>query len=208
MSWWVLVPSAYLLGSIPFALVVTRRARGLDLRSFGSGNVGATNVLRTAGTVAAALVLLLDIGKGALPVVVGNYLGAPAMVVGAAAVAAVLGHVYPVFLGFQGGKGVASAAGGFGALALGPALASVLLFVTVVAWTRYASLGSLVATASFPAFALLFARLGWVPPLPNELLICSGLVAALIIVRHRGNLRRLMAGDEARVGERVEVNTE
>lgn len=208
MSWWLLAPAAYLLGSIPFAHVVTYLVTGLDIRRFGSGNVGATNVLRTVGAPAAASVLLLDICKGVLPVVIGNYLGAPAMVVGAAAVAAVLGHIYPVFLGFQGGKGVATAAGGFGALALRPALASLLVFAVVVAWTRYASLGSLAAAAAFPVFAILFVRWGWMPPLSTELLISSGLVAALIIVRHRGNLWRLIAGDEARVGERAEVNSE
>jgi glycerol-3-phosphate acyltransferase PlsY len=208
MSWWLLVPIAYLLGSIPFALVVTRRVAGLDVRAFGSGNVGATNVLRTTGTGVAAMVLLLDIGKGALPVVVGNYLGVPPMVVGTAAIAAVLGHVYPVFSSFRGGKGVATAAGGFGALAMGPALASLAVFVIVVAWTRYASLGSMAAAVSFPVLALLFVRLGWMPQLPNELLICSVLVAALIIVRHRGNVRRLIEGGESRLGERVEVKTE
>jgi glycerol-3-phosphate acyltransferase PlsY len=204
LTWIGLVVGAYLLGSVPFAFLVVRGLSGVDIRSVGSGNVGATNVLRSAGTPAAAVVLLLDIAKGAAPVVLGRALDAPPAVLGACALAAVLGHVFPVFLGFRGGKGVATAAGAIGAMSPAPMLAAVLVFGVTVAWKRYVSLGSMLAVASFPLFAYFFGQLGWMEPMPRVLLLGSTVAAGLILMRHAENVRRLAVGREHRLGDPLE----
>ena len=189
------VSIGYLAGSIPFAFLVAR-ARGVDVRRAGSGNVGATNVLRTSGVVTAVCVMLLDMAKGAGAVqcvarLAPGVTAAPAV----AGVAAVVGHIYPVWLKFRGGKGVATAAGVFLVLtpvALAPAAA---LFVLTVWMTRFVSLGSLVATLALGPIA---AGLG--APAPP---VFAAMASALLIVfRHRSNIARLMAGTERRVGDR------
>lgn len=207
MIWIGLVLAAYLLGSVPFAFLVVKSQSGVDIRSVGSGNVGATNVLRTAGTAAAAAVLALDVGKGAAAVAVGRVLDAPPAVLGACALAAVLGHVFPVFLGFRGGKGVATAAGAIGAMSPAPMLAAVVVFGVTVAWKRYVSLGSMLAVASFPLFAYLFGKFGWMDPMPSVLLVGSTVAAGLILMRHTENVRRLAEGREHRLGEDLEGDT-
>ena len=204
MIWIGLVVVAYLFGSLPFAYCVVKWRSGVDIQTVGSGNVGATNVLRTAGTPAAATVLALDVAKGVAPVLIGRALGAPAAVLGACALAAVMGHVFPVFLGFRGGKGVATAAGAIGAMSPAPMLAAVLVFGVTVAWTRYVSLGSMLAVASFPFFAYFFGRLGWMEPMPMVLLIGSTVAAGLILIRHSENVRRLAVGKENRLGQHLE----
>jgi len=204
LTWIGLVVGAYLLGSVPFAYLVVRGLSGVDIRSIGSGNVGATNVLRSAGTPAAAAVLVLDIAKGAAPVVLGRALDAPPAVLGACALAAVLGHVFPVFLGLRGGKGVATAAGAIGALSPAPMLAAVLVFGVTVAWKRYVSLGSMLAVASFPLFAYVFGKLGWMEPMPRVLLLGTTVAAGLILMRHAENVRRLAVGREHRLGDHLE----
>lgn len=204
MTWIGLVIAAYLLGSLPFAFLVVKWRSGVDIRTVGSGNVGATNVLRTSGTPAAAAVLALDVAKGAAAVTVGRALDAPPAVLGACALAAVLGHVFPVFLGFRGGKGVATAAGAIGAMSPAPMLAAVLVFGLTVAWKRYVSLGSMLAVASFPLFAYLFGKLGWMDPMPLVLLVGSTVAAGLILMRHSENVRRLAEGREHRLGEDLE----
>ena len=201
MTWIGLVIGAYLLGSVPFAFLVVKWWAGLDIRRVGSGNVGATNVLRSAGASAAATVLALDVAKGAAPIALGRALNAPPAVLGACALAAVLGHVFPVFLGFRGGKGVATAAGAIGAMSPAPMLAAVSVFGLTVAWKRYVSLGSILAVASFPLFAFLFGKLGWMEPMPTVLLLGSTVAAGLILMRHADNVRRLAAGTEHRLGE-------
>lgn len=203
LTWVSLVFAAYLLGSVPFAFLVVKWQSGVDIRNVGSGNVGATNVLRSAGIPAAALVLALDVAKGATPVVVGQALGAPPAVLGACALAAVLGHVFPIFLGFRGGKGVATAAGAIGAMSPAPMLAAMLVFGATVAWKRYVSLGSILAVGSFPFFAFLFGRLGWMEPMPLVLLIGTTVAAGLILMRHTENVRRLAVGKEHRLGENL-----
>jgi len=208
LIWISLVIVAYLLGSVPFAFLIVKWLAGVDIRDVGSGNVGATNVLRKAGTPPAAIVLALDIAKGAAPVVVGQALGAPPAVLGACALAAVLGHVFPVFLGFRGGKGVATAAGAIGAMSPAPMLASVLVFGIAVAWKRYVSLGSMLAVASFPLFAYLFGWLGWMEPMPLVLLIGTTVAAGLILTRHTENVRRLAVGKEHRLGEILEGDSQ
>jgi glycerol-3-phosphate acyltransferase PlsY len=187
----------YLLGSIPFAFVLSRRLRGIDIRRSGSGNVGAANVLRTSGVPAAVLVMALDMAKGAGSViVVQRWLGGEAAPA-AAGVAAVVGHIYPVWLHFRGGKGVATACGVFTVLtpwAMAPVIA---LFVVTVWLTRYISLGSVVATMALGPIAY-----GLRAPAPVVAAAVGG--AAVIVFRHRSNLRRLWSGDERRIGQRVQ----
>lgn len=208
MIWISLVVTAYILGSLPFAFLVVKALSGVDIREVGSGNVGATNVLRAAGIRAAATVLVLDVFKGAAAVLIGKALGAPPAVLGACALAAVLGHVFPVFLGFRGGKGVATAAGAIGAMSPAPMLAAFVVFGITVAWTRYVSLASMLAVATFPLFAFLFGRLGWMEPMPLVLLIGTTVAAGLILIRHSENVRRLAVGKEHRLGDNLEGDSQ
>jgi len=197
----VLVAGAYLLGSISFSYLLVRVLRGTDVRRVGSGNAGATNVLRAAGKGAGAAALLLDIGKGVAAVVVPRSLEAPAAAVAAAAVAVVLGHIFPVFLGFRGGKGVATAFGALGALAPVAMGLGLLVFLLVVAWKRYVSLGSIVTAALFPLLAYLGHRLGWSEYGGAWLLLASAAIALLVIFKHSSNLYRLRRGLEPRLGQ-------
>lgn len=192
--------ASYLIGSFPSSYLTVRLLRGVDVRETGSGNAGATNVARAAGTGAGLLVLALDMGKGVLPVVIGRHLGVGAGVLAAGAVAVVLGHVFPVFLGFRGGKGVATGAGVFGALAPSAAAAALAIFLITVVMTRYVSLGSILGVGSFPLW-LWWLRGGaepgeWLPLLAGALL-----AAGLIIAKHASNIRRLRAGSERRWGK-------
>lgn len=197
-----LVVAAYLLGSVSFSYLIVKLKEGRDVRSVGSGNAGATNVLRSSGLRAASLTLLLDVGKGVAAVLGTRLMEAPPPVVGGAAFAVVLGHIFPVFLGFRGGKGVATAAGALGALEPGAMLATLVVFVAVVVWKRYVSLGSIVAALVFPLLAWLGHRLVWFHSDP-WVVIASAAIASLILYRHRGNLARLRRGTESRLGEKV-----
>ncbi len=192
MSVSLLALLAYFIGSIPFALVLARRWGTADLRQVGSGNLGAANVLRAAGLRAGLAVALLDISKGAISVLVAERLSSGASAAPAAAgVAAVVGHVYPVWLKFRGGKGVATACGAFAVLtptAVPPALAIFL----VGSWTtKHISVGSMAATAALPLLA--FAT-----DSPAADVAAAGGAAALILFRHRSTVERLRAGSEAR----------
>jgi len=197
-----LVLGAYLLGSVSFSYLVVKLKEGMDVRTVGSGNAGATNVLRASGKGPAALVLLLDVIKGVLAVTVARALAAAPVVVGAAAVAVVLGHVFPVFLGFRGGKGVATSAGVLGALAPVAMFFSLLVFAVIVSWKRFVSLGSVAAAALFPLFAWSGQRLGWVRNEDPWLIAASAAIALIVVAKHRTNLRRLLDGVEPRLGER------
>jgi acyl phosphate:glycerol-3-phosphate acyltransferase len=187
---------AYLLGSIPCGVLVARLGGGVDLRRVGSGNIGATNVLRAVGKGAAALTLAGDIGKGVLAVGLGRLCGAGAEGLAIIAVAAVLGHLLPLFTGFKGGKGVATTLG----VVLGtmPIVGLLLLCIWLAAaaiW-RYSSLAALLATASLPPLALLLDG--------RPALVGAGLLlAVLVAVRHRDNIRRLCAGTEGKIGEKA-----
>ena len=192
---------AYLIGSVPFAVVVSRVFGLADPRSFGSGNPGATNVLRTGNKKAALLTLLGDAAKGAFAVWLARSLGPQwfdngtlPLVVALVGLAALLGHVFPVFLGFKGGKGVATAAGVL--LALNPwlGLGTLLAWLVVAVLTRYSSLASVCAAVFAPLAAI------WVIGFRAEIL---GIVAmsAILIWRHAGNIQRLLAGTEGRIGE-------
>ncbi len=182
---------AYVLGAIPFGYLLVKWKTGGDVRSAGSGNIGATNVLRTTGRAAGVITLLLDIGKGYLAVwIAGRLTDGDPLWTSAAALAVMAGHAFPVFLRFHGGKAVASFIGAF--LRLTPwAIAAVLVvFVAVVFLTRYISMGSIVAAACFPLAVWLLVK----PPLP--VVIASLISAAFIIYRHRSNVQRLRAGKE------------
>ena len=185
----LVVGMAYLLGSIPFGYLLVRASSGTDIRATGSGNIGATNVMR-ASRLAGVMTLLLDAGKGTLAVWLAlKYLGGPWPVV--AALAAVAGHVFPVFLGFRGGKGVATGCGAFILLAPQAMAISLVLFLATVVFTRYVSAGSVVTAALFPVTA-------WVTGSPPAVVWgCAG-AALLILVRHSDNIRRLIRGEEHR----------
>lgn len=196
-----LVAGAYLLGSISWSVLLVRLLQGMDVRSVGSGNAGATNVMRAAGKKAGVAVLLLDVGKGIAAVAVPRTLDAPPAVVGGAAVAVVLGHVFPVFFGFRGGKGVATSAGALGTLSPVAMALGLLVFLAVVAWKRYVSLGSIVTAAFFPLLAWVSHRRGWTEHGGGWTLLAGALIALLIMIKHQSNLRRLWQGTEPRLGE-------
>ena len=187
---------AYLIGSIPFALLLARRFGEADLRRVGSGNLGAANVMRASGVAAGLLVAALDMTKGAASVWLAARGSAGAALPAAAGLAAIIGHIYPVWLRFRGGKGVATACGVFAVLtplALPPALA---VFVAVVWMTKYISLGSVIATMALPPLAYALGS-----PAPT---VFAALAAAIVIVfRHRSNVWRLRTGTERRLGVRV-----
>jgi glycerol-3-phosphate acyltransferase PlsY len=187
----VAVAAAYLIGSIPFALLVARR-RGVDLRRAGSGNVGSTNVLRTAGVEAAIAALLLDVGKGALAVLVARRMTMDQAVATVAGLAAVTGHMHPVWLRFRGGKGVATGAGAFALLAPISVGIAVAAFVVTVWVSRYASLGSLVGALTL---AIVQVAEG-----PTVVAAGATVGALLVAVAHRGNVARLIAGTERQLG--------
>ena len=174
----------YLLGSIPFGLVLTRLAGQGDIRRTGSGNIGATNVLRTGSKGLAALTLLLDLAKGAAAVVIAKRWGHEAALVAAGCV--ILGHMFPVWLGFRGGKGAATALGVLIPLAWPVALVTAALWLATVLLFHYSSLAALVAAVAGAALA------GILTDKPTALLIAG--IALLIIARHHGNIRRLLAG--------------
>lgn len=193
--WWVhaaVLASAYLLGSIPFSFLVARR-EGVDVRAVGSGNVGATNVMRNVGRAAGLLAFVLDFAKGSAATWLAQETVGGVVFPSLAAVVAVLGHMHPVWLGFRGGKGVATGAGAFLPIAPLATVGALIVFGIVAAATRYVSLGSIVGSASLSALAYL---LGALPPVP----LAAAFVAALIAWKHRENIRRLARGTERRMG--------
>src|SRR4051794_17350325 len=184
----------YLLGSIPFGLVLTKLTGGPDPRAIGSGNIGATNVLRSGKKSLAAATLLGDLLKGTIAVLVAQQFGLGAAIAGglAAGLGAVLGHVFPVWLGFKGGKGVASYIGVLLALAWQAALAFGVIWIAVAAATRYSSLSGLVASAATPVI------LWFMGDVPEALLFL--IMTALIWFMHRANIARLLNGSEGKIG--------
>jgi glycerol-3-phosphate acyltransferase PlsY len=184
-------PIAYLLGAIPFGYLLVKWRTGKDVRVAGSGNIGATNVLRTTGRAAAIATLLLDIGKGYLAVWIAAKVTAndPFWTSGAA-LAVIAGHAFPIFLGFQGGKAVASFVGAFLCLAPGAIAAVSVVFIVMVIWTRTISMGSIAGAAAFPLGLWLLVK----PPFP--ILIASVLACAFIIYRHKSNIAKLRQGTE------------
>ena len=197
-----LILGSYLLGGIPFSYVIVRWRLGEDVRSLGSGNAGATNVLRTTGVLPGVLTLILDVLKGSLAVAAADLLGAPPKILALCGLAAVVGHIFPVYLGFRGGKGVATAAGALGLLSPFPTLVAMGVFIVVVAPTRYVALASVSAAGELPLSLAGASALGWISAGP-WLLSCTSAIAILIIFKHRDNLRRLRAGTEPRVEKGV-----
>jgi len=186
---------SYLLGSIPFGLILAKLFAGADIRRAGSGNIGATNVARVAGPLPGVLTLAFDAGKGWLAVwLAGRVMHEEAGVVVIAGFFALLGHCFPVWLRFRGGKGVATAAGIFGALCPEAMVAALILFAVVVWFWRYVSLGSLAAAAAIPLLVYLL----WAPHFapPNIVTVGSLAIAALVIFQHRENIGRLARGEE------------
>ncbi len=197
---WLLVPAAYLLGSVQPGLIVVKLTMRLDVRTFGSGRTGMTNVLRTAGKRAAAVVFLADAGKGVAVTLAARALSDDAIVHAAVGIAVIVGHVWPVFAGFRGGRGIVT---GFAAsLGLDPwaALAGVAAFAPVLGATRYVSLASVVSVAAaVAAFAVRTALFD----APAAYLGYALVGATLIIAMHRDNIGRLLRGEERRLGGRA-----
>lgn len=190
--------TAYLLGSIPFGYLIVWWKKGIDVRETGSRSTGATNVMRNLGLAGFLATFILDFGKGAAAVMLASRLtaGDPRWIA-AAAVAAVAGHIAPVWLRFRGGKGVATGVGVFIALAPVPMGLALVIFGVLLAVWRYISLGSIVATAAFPALVYLVNH----PPRP--ILLGAAGAAALIIAKHHANIRRLLTGTEGKVGKKT-----
>ena len=187
--------AGYLIGSIPFALILARRW-GADLRQVGSGNLGAANVMRASGVAAGVLVAALDTAKGAASVWLAAHVGDAPGLPAAAGLAAIIGHIYPIWLRFRGGKGVATACGVFSMLtppAVPPAL---VIFVAVVWLTKYISLGSVLASMALPPMAYALGS-------PAPAVIAGAAASAIIVFRHRSNVLRLWMGTERRLGARA-----
>jgi glycerol-3-phosphate acyltransferase PlsY len=186
---------AYLIGSVPFSWLVARRFGVKDVRTVGSGNVGATNVMRSAGKTAGTIAFVLDFVKGAVAALLARQLSPEPWLPAAAAAAAVVGHIHPVWLRFQGGKGVATGAGAMLPLAPLATGLALLAFPLVLFATRYVSLASIAGTATL-------AVLCWVLGYPASTAWAATLLGALIVSRHAANIRRLLAGIENRMGQR------
>jgi acyl phosphate:glycerol-3-phosphate acyltransferase len=194
-----LVVASFLIGAIPWGYVAGKASRGIDLRDVGSGGTGATNVLRAVGPRASAIVGLLDVLKGLFPVVFARVAGFDSTWVAVAAVATVVGHCWSPFIGFKGGKGVATGAGA--AIALFPYVLVIVPVMAFVVWTtKYVSLGSLIAAGLGALLALTSAAAGM---LDWASAIAIVTIAGIIAVRHEGNIRRLLQGSERRIGETI-----
>jgi glycerol-3-phosphate acyltransferase PlsY len=195
----ILIGIGYISGSIPTGLLVARWQKGVDIRQHGSGNIGMTNVLRAVGKGAAVLTLAGDLAKGLLPVLLARVWLSSPWAIGLVALAAVAGHLYPIFAGFQGGKGVATTLGVFIPLLPGPLLVAFVVWATCVAVRRQVSFGSLAAASALPVAA-------WLWGAPAAYTLYALLVATLIWYRHRDNLERLLAGTEPILGQRVKLS--
>lgn len=194
----LLILAAYLIGSIPFGYIFTRLFRQTDIRQHGSGNIGATNVLRLGGWQAAIPVLLLDLGKGSAAVLLARHFSSENAVVLAAALAVLLGHCFPLFLKFKGGKGAATGIGLLIPLSGKVCAAVVLLAIFVIVLTRFVSLGSITGALSLPLFMLFFDD--WL------YLVFGAAMALLVIFRHRENIERLLSGTEPKFGQKINLD--
>ena len=196
---------AYLLGSIPFGHLIVKLKTGQDVRASGSGATGATNVLRTAGKTLGILTFALDIVKGVVAVLIARWLmgvgwGETTWVVAGAAILAIVGHIFPIWLGFKAGKGVATGLGVFLAIAPLAALCAFALFILIVAKTRYISLGSIIGTVVMIPLILLWNGWIWPSQYLTQMLVAITVVAAVIVFKHSENIKRLMAGTENKFG--------
>ncbi|MBN1444597.1 MAG: glycerol-3-phosphate 1-O-acyltransferase PlsY [Candidatus Omnitrophica bacterium] len=188
----LLIIGAYLVGSIPWGYALCRAVKKIDIRNHGSGNIGATNVYRVAGGPLAAAVLLLDIGKGLLPVILAKSFSMAPPVIVSAGIASVAGHSFSIFLKGKGGKGVSTSFGVVIALFPAPALLALLVWAVMITATHYVSAGAIAAALSMPFFIHLFHK--------DAFLTSTGIaICALIIYTHRGNIKRLLAKKENRI---------
>jgi glycerol-3-phosphate acyltransferase PlsY len=192
MSSYILIVFAYLLGSVPVGVLLARM-KGADPRKVGSGNIGATNVMRAAGKTTGVLTLAGDILKGLLPVSVAFTMEEPVIMVAAVGLAAFLGHLFPLFLRFKGGKGVATALGAYLRLDPFAVVITVIVFVLVLLKWRFVSLGSLVGVAAMPLLLYLLNA-------PDYYVYLSLIIGTLIFIKHKDNIRRLLAGTENKMG--------
>jgi glycerol-3-phosphate acyltransferase PlsY len=190
----LLIICAFIMGSIPVGMLVAR-AKGVDLKKVGSGNIGATNVMRSLGKGPAALTLIGDMLKGTLAVALGRYFGLGIFYEGIIGLSAILGHNFSVFLGFRGGKGVATSLGVFILYSPRTALITFVLWIAVVITTKYSSLGALISFGLLPLNIILFDS--------KEKLPVALLVTLLVLIRHTDNIQRLMKGTERKIGERL-----
>lgn len=185
---------AYLIGSIPFGYLIVRATGGGDVRETGSGGTGATNVSRSAGKAAGVITLILDALKGAIAIILVKYGNNSDWLIAAAAIAVIVGHIFPIWLRFRGGKGVATGAGVFLALAPLAVLCAGVVFVAVVAWKRFVSLGSIAGALTIPVYSSIAVN-------STSVLTASVVGAGLIVFAHRGNIARLLNGTEPRISD-------
>jgi len=190
---------AYLIGCIPFAVVVSKAFGLADPRSFGSGNPGATNVLRTGNKLAAFLTLLGDAAKGAIAIVIAAAMSVPSDLLGWIGLIAFMGHVFPITLGFKGGKGVSTSAGVLLALYWPLGLATLGTWLFMAFTFRYSSLSAITAALMAPIFAVAMG-------LPTPVIVPVGIMAAILLIKHAGNLRRLLAGQETKIGSKKKTS--
>jgi glycerol-3-phosphate acyltransferase PlsY len=191
MNLGILIPlQGYLLGSIPFGFLIVKLTQGTDVRKVGSGNIGATNVYRKSRW-AGILTLLLDGGKGYLAVLIAAWLGGDRQWQSIAAVSAIIGHIFTIFLGFKGGKGVATGCGAYLAVSPSAVLTTLAVFVLTVSLSRYISMASILATAAFPLWAYLYRE-------PAGVILWAIIGSALIVAKHHQNIRRLFSGSESK----------
>ena len=194
----LIVIVAYLLGSIPFGLLIVKVAGRGDIRKTGSGNIGAANVARNAGAIAGALTLLFDAAKGYLAVfLAARWSNGNIRWIAAAAVVAVVGHMFPIWLRFRGGKGVATGLGVILPICWEAAALGVLMWIVVVIFWRYSSLGSIAAAVAMPLFVYAFYAPHHAPP--EALTFATVSISLLVLVKHRSNIQRLIAGEESRL---------
>lgn len=193
MDYWIVI-AGYLIGSIPFSYLIARYWKGIDIRKCGSGNVGMTNVWRNAGPVAGVLAFVGDFGKGVLVVILAKHYGSPLLVAGSG-MAALAGHSWPVFLGFKGGKLVATGVGIIAAISFPVGALTMVIWLVVVGLSRYVSAGSITAVVSIPLLMLVF-RLEW------PYLAVGVFFAAFAVYKHIPNLKRLVGGTEPKIGRK------
>jgi glycerol-3-phosphate acyltransferase PlsY len=198
----ILVPIAYILGSVPFGLIAGKLAKNVDIREYGSGNTGMTNVQRTIGTPAAVIVLILDMGKAVVAVVVARALFDSPGVEAAAALAVVFGHNWSMFMKFKGGKGTASGWGGLIILSPIAGLVATIVGIPILVLTRYVSLGSISAAVLGSLALIIMATLGH---LPLAYIWFGAVGSVVVVVRHRENIQRLVRGTERKIGQPAEA---
>lgn len=205
----IVIILSYLLGSIPFSIIISRIRKGIDIRDYGSKNAGFTNVYRVVGPLPAVIVLILDIAKGMTAVLLITKIsidGSPSSLIDLktlASVFVILGHVFPVFAGFRGGKGIATGLGALLSIIPVEVALALILFGLIVALTRYVSLGSLSA-ATFILLALVFEKYYFKYQVPTQLILMIFFLTAFIFFNHRSNIKRLLAGTENKFGRKEE----